>query len=136
MTANTWNVRPLNMSFGGVLDGVSTSLTVSTNTIVFQPGTYKVFARAACFGIGATQLRLQDTSNATTLVTGLSVYTTTSAQSAPILSGIFNITGTTNVQLQQNCQTTRATNGMGVGISSLFSTMYNVFAQLEIYKLA
>lgn len=116
------------------MDGVYTSL--ASNTITFQTGTYKITARGTCYNAGRTQLRLQDTTNSITLLTGLSITTSTSAQSMAYLSGVFNITGTTNVQLQQNSQSTRVNIGMGIAVTTVFSTASSVYALVDIYKMA
>lgn len=116
------------------MDGVYTSL--SSNTITFQAGTYKIYATAVANFVQRTQLRLYDTTNSATLLTGDSS-TSSSAGFVVVLglSGVVTFASATAVQLQHNSQQTRSTDGMGLYVTG-FTTDMNVYALVDIIKIA
>lgn len=137
MTANTWNVRPLNSTGGGNMDGLYTSL--AGNTITFAAGTYVITGRAVSWLVGMNQLRLRDTTNNVTLANGLVVQASTgfngaASQNLAEVSTISTFASSTNVQLQHNCLHTVATNGMGS--SGAFSAReIEIYASVDILKV-
>ncbi len=139
MTANTWNVRPLNSTGGGNMDSVFTSL--ATNTITFQPGTYVITGRAVSWRVGMNQLRLRDTTNSVTLANGLVAAASTgagvpsvAAQTTAEVSSISTFASATDVQLQHNCTNTVATNGMG-STGAFTGREIEIYASVDILKI-
>ncbi len=138
MTANTWNVRPLNATGGGNLDGVYTSL--AADTITFAPGTYAITGRAVSWGVARNQLRLRNTTSSSTIMNGIVVQAGTGvgavgrSQTTAEVSAITTFAATAAVQLQHNCSTTVATNGMG-STGGFAGREREVYAAVSILKM-
>ena len=126
MTANSWNVRLLNTVGHGNMNSVFTSL--ASNTITFQPGTYRLNAWGSVFQINRNIMRVQDTTNAATLCLGLA-----GESNAPnVVCCSFTAASAINVQVQHNCQTSHG-HGQGPMPPYVSQTALTI---VEITKLA
>ncbi len=128
-TAGAFNVRTLNTTVVNNISGAS----LASDTITLPAGTYRVKARSPVFIVGKHQLRLRNTTDATTTIVGISGYTdsTDAVQVDGTLMGRFTITATKDFQLQHYTELTRATNGLG---SDSTSGEVEVYAVIEIIK--
>lgn len=138
LNANTWNVRPLNSTGGGNLDGVYTSL--AANTITFAPGTYAITGRAVSWNVARNQLRLRNTTSNSTIMNGIVVQAGTGvggvglSQTTAEVSAITTFAATATIQLQHNCSLTGATNGMG-STGGFAGREREVYAVVSILKM-
>lgn len=128
-TSGAWQTRTLNTEHADTANIAA----VATNQVTLAAGVYRVHATAPAYTCGRHQLRLQDVTNAATLVTGQSNYTggaATDKQSIAQLAGRFTLTAQTAVELQHRCATTSATSGFGVEAN--FGT--EVYAVVEFWR--
>jgi hypothetical protein len=127
-TSGAWQPRVLNT----VVKDSAGLVTLASNTITLPPGSYRARATAPAFKVDRHQLRLQNTTDAVTLLTGTSsnAFAFGNVGTVAELSGQFVLSGSKSIQLQHQCQTTEATDGFGVACS--FGT--EVYAGIEIWK--
>lgn len=129
-TSGAWQTRALNQ----VKTNEITSASLSANVISLPAGTYYAEFIAIGNKVDLHQTRLRDTTNNTTLVTGL----VAQAGSAIAIgnpshgAGRFTLSGTANVELQHQCSTTRATDGFGKAAN--FTT--EVYSSIRIWKVS
>lgn len=130
LTASTWNKRTINTEVSDS-DGIC---SISSSQITLSAGTYLVRAVVSSYKVDRTQLRLQNVTDGTTLVLGLSAFTgnATEVQIHPELNGKFTIAASKAIELQQNVQTTKTGNGQGLAAN--FGT--EVYAEIEFWKIA
>ena len=107
--------------------------TIATNQITLAAGTYRFRCGAIGHHVTNHQLRLQNTSDAATVETGLNAYTNQSSVSTfAEVSGRFTIASTKTFELQHRSGATKATTGFG--ISTGWGT--EVYAVAEFWKEA
>lgn len=123
LTSATWNKRDLTQK---PVDTGSIATLSGASVISLPRGRYTVVAHSTSgANIGAHRLRLRDTTNNVTLVSG----TNAQNNSMAALSGEFELTGTVNIELQHWCGTTgsggvAANTGESEVYSSLLFTRY------------
>lgn len=134
-TSGSWATRVLNTE----VNDASGIVALASNQITLAAGTYVVLCRAPAYGVDRHQLRLQNITDAATLLTGSSHYDSNNAGSGvqgpadeAHLRGQFTISGTKAIELQHKCQTTLAT--FGLGVAANLTT--EVFAEVEIWRCA
>lgn len=118
-----WRTRALNTE---VID-TGSNASVAASQITLAAGTYRVRAWAIANQVGSHQLRLQNITAGTTIAYGSSALASAAgtAASTANLSYRFTLAGATVIELQHQCQTTKATDGFGVAVN---------FASVEIYS--
>ena len=90
--------------------------TLASSVISLPVGTYFVSAFAPTYNTERNKLRLQNTTDSTTINVGQSSFAS-GTQSSAVLQTVFTITGTKNIELQHRFQNTVNTNGLGVACS-------------------
>jgi hypothetical protein len=129
-TAGAWQTRDLNTE---VFD-TGGHVSVASNQITLTAGTWFVRASAPGFAVNRHQLRLQNITDAGTLIVGTSMHAAQSNNvcSLATLEGRFTSLATKVLELQHRCETTLATRGLGV--EGNFTT--EVYAVIELWKEA
>lgn len=127
-TSGAWRTRDINDEQADA-KGIC---TISSNQITLAPGTYRCLISCPAFGVNRHQTRLQNVSDAATLLTGSSEYTraTDYVANRSFVSGLFALADTKVLEVQHRCETTRATNGLG--IQSNFTD--EVYTLVELWR--
>ena len=107
------------------------SCTLTADVISLPAGTYAVTAFAPSYLTGRNKLRLQNTTDSTTIALGQNSFSD-GVQTAAVLQTVFTITGTKNFEIQQRFQVSTATNGLGVACSFGDNEVY---AQIQIARV-
>lgn len=130
-TNGAWRTRDLNTEVFDP-DGI---VSLSANQFTLGAATYLIKARAPAWGVDRHQLRLRDITNTADLAYGNSVYSAnpTGVQGDAWLHARVTLAGTTAIELQHQCETTVATNGMGVATNW---SIINIYAEVRIYREA
>lgn len=127
LTSGSWQKRILNTE----VSDANNLITLSSGVIVLVAGTYRFRAEAQAYNCNAHQLRLQNTSDAVTLGTGISSLSSSAIATVMVSSAVgrFTIAATKNIEVQHRCQSTSAA---GLGFASNFDL--EVFARVEFWK--
>lgn len=144
-TSGSWITAVFNrVSHGAELDtaiGANNNANnyVSYNTandrITIQPGRYFIKAWSSGYRVDGHLIRLQDITNAATVVVSSPAYSPSAAdstQSYPELETVLIVESATVYEIQKRCTTTRATDGLGKYVS--FSSESVCFNYLEITR--
>jgi hypothetical protein len=111
-TSGAWQTRTLNFS----ADDGGTSLTAfAANQFTLAAGSYRFYIEAPAFKVGKHCIRLYDVTNATALVSGTSEYSA-AANDVQTWSRLFHrrtFAAPTQLRIEHQCETTRATDGFG-----------------------
>ncbi len=130
-TSGSWQTRTLNTTSTNTIAGAS----LSANKITLPSGTYYVYFCAPALLVDRHQSRFVSTSGASVSIIGQTANASSASNgmSTSLGSGVFSVpsSSTTVVELQHQCQTTKATNGLGS--SAGFTT--EVYAFVEITKV-
>lgn len=128
-TSGAWRTRDLNTE---VVD-TGSHCTLSGNQFTLGAGTYRLTASAFAFAVGSHQLRIQNTTDATTTITGLTQYAQPSVALSGNLAyveGRFTIASSKTFELQHRCSSTKSTDGFGVAAN--FTT--EIYSTVRIEK--
>lgn len=130
-TSGSWTKRTLNTTRVNNITGCSISSSVVT---LATAGTYYIRGFAPAFQVNGHQARIQNTTAATTAITGQTMYTGSgdAVLSMAIVEGILTTTVSTNIELQHRCTQTKTTNGYGAAQS----ITTEVYSQLFIARIA
>lgn len=129
LTASTWNTRVLNT----IVTDTTGQVSLSSNRITIPAGTWRIKASAPAYTVSVHQTRLQNITDASTILTGTSEAAAgTQVTSRSMVSGRFTIASAKAIELQHNVNTTNGTNG--AGIAANFTT--EVYAEVELWKEA
>lgn len=130
-TSGSWFKRVLNTT---VTNGI-TGCTLTSSVISLPAGTYSVTVFAPNYRTDESQFRLQNTSDGTTIIYGMS--NNSRAGSSQVMTGTvqgyFTLTATKNIELQNRVSTTFATFGLGLPV--VFGGD-EVYASIQIEKVA
>jgi len=130
-TATTFVKRTLNTTVVNNITGCS----IASSVITLPAGSYIVTASAPCYESNLFKIRLQNTTDSTTVALGTSEYDGSSAvQTRGILSGHFTITGNKNFELQHYVSTARA--NLGFGNPTSIASVSEVYSTIQIDKVA
>lgn len=133
-TSGAWRTRDLTTVVTNEIDGAS----LASNQITLPPGTYWVEWEALALRCNRHTTRLQDVTNAVTLVTGKNAFADSST-TAPGTDAAgrdrFTITGEVDIELQHQCETTVSTFGFGNNINSAWTVPYEHYATVRIWRL-
>ena len=118
-TSGSWVTRTLNTE---VVD-TGSNCTLSGNQFTLAAGTYRIHWSAPAFKCDQHHTRLQNVTDSATVLNGTSEYAnaTNSIGNRSFGEGRFTIGTAKALEIQHQCATTQATNGLGVK-SSLAST--------------
>jgi hypothetical protein len=125
VTANTWNVRPFNkeeVDTGGYA-------SVSGNVITLSAGTYECDIQSSTYEIGRTQLRLYNVTTSSVMAYGSLTSASYYAMPPSVLKTRFTLSGSTQLRVEQNGQTTTANTGFG--IASTWTGSPEIYASFE-----
>ena len=129
-TSGSWQTRVLNTLTS---DSGVTWISLSSNQITLQAGTYRIYATAPAYLVDRHQIRLQNITTAMTAIWGQSNYAAnTATENVSILEDTIILTSAMTFEIQHKCQTTSATQGFGVECN--FGT--EVYTQVKIEKVA
>ena len=131
-TSGSFATRTLNTTVYNDIPSVS----LSANQMSLPAGTYEIDATTNMFGSDACRARIQDVTNATTLLLSDNGHSPNAAGASQVtcrMLGKFTLAGTCNVELQYRVTTSRATNGLGV--LSNFGVV-EVYSRVKVTKLA
>lgn len=107
-------------------------ITTTSSTMSLPAGTYRVRWTCPAYNCDNFATRLQDTTNAATLVTGSNADAPAGQHGLSVGFGAFALVSAANVELQRRVTTTNATDGGGQATS--FGT--EVYAQVYLEKVA
>jgi hypothetical protein len=108
--------------------------TLTSSVIALVAGTYRVFAISPHFNSNVVALRLRNTTDSTTTVSGPNNYSLSASGCYTELDGFFTITGTKNFEVQYyQAGAAVATNGLGVQLSS--PGVSEIYGQITIEKI-
>lgn len=131
-TNGDWRTRNLNTLTVDETGQVS----LSSNQFTLSAGTYRFSASAPARIVGNHTCRLQNTTDASTVlvgevcIAGTGGFTVTHSR----VEGQFTITASKTFELQHRCATTRATDGFGEAAN--FASTAEVYATIELLKVA
>jgi hypothetical protein len=132
-TSGSWATRTLNTTTLNNISGAS----VASNQITLPAGTYFAEFFITASRVAAFQARLQDVTNTVTLdysSRGQLEVAGSSDNGEVQGTAYFTLAGSTLIELQGQCQTTRATDGQGFCNTQSFSST-NVWAEVKIFKI-
>ncbi len=134
-TENGWRTRVLNL----IVDDGTGAVSLSSNQITLPAGTYEVEIKLPSFNVFRNLGRLQNITDASTLVLGeASAYSPGDAGWAHI-NGRFSITGTKTIEIQHWCQTTRNSDGFGLAFGGEPTTSGSltdeIYCDAKFYKI-
>ncbi|OUL28783.1 hypothetical protein [Nostoc sp. 106C] len=121
-TSGSWQPRTVNT----VATDQTSQVTLSSNTFVLPAGTYWLDCKAAFYLGNATKLRLQNTTDNTTILLGLSAWGFNSSfDSINFLSGCFTIGSSKNLQIQYrvsgtNIQSPNLGDAVSFGVNEIY----------------
>lgn len=128
-TFGAWRTRVLNTEDNDAGGHAS----ISSNQITLEAGTYYVLVSAPAFAVNAHHLRLRNITDSTTDLNGTSENASASVtQSRSFIMGQITIAASKTFEVQQQCQTTKSGNGLGVGNPDALS----IFTVFEAWKLS
>jgi hypothetical protein len=129
-TSGSWQTRAINTE---VYDP-SGIVSVASNRFTLDAGTYQVRAEAPYVASSVVHHRYQNITDGTTIAVGATRYSTTGDTGTIVgrIVSTFTLTGTKAIELQYFCNTSRATDGLGVAINN---GVVEVYAEVEIYRL-
>lgn len=114
-------------------DRGTASLDTSTNRITLPAGKYLCRASAPAFAVNRHQAWLQNITTATTLLRGTSeLCAGTNTTTRSMIQGQFELTTSSQLEVQHRCNTTEATNGFGAEAN--FGV--EVYTVVELWKVA
>lgn len=127
-TSGAWRTRVLNT----ISIDTTGTVSLSSNQFILVAGTYVIRAAAPAFAVNGHQIRLQNITDASTVVTGSNAYARNASLDLThaFIHFRFTITATKTFEIQHQCQTTVSTNGFGPGLS--FGT--EVYTIVELTK--
>jgi hypothetical protein len=128
-TSGAWQKRTLNTTLVNNVTGCS----IASSVITLTAGTYYFTGRAPAFNVLGHQLRIQNTTAATTVQLGTVMYVSNNNTGNALVEGVVTITGSTNFELQHRCSSTVSTNGFGAAQSF---GVGEVYSQLQIRRIA
>jgi len=127
-TMGAWRTRDINTEQADTL-GIC---AIAANQITLAAGTYRCLITCPAFKVGHHQTRLRNITAGVTLLPGTSSYTADGddVSTRSIVSGRFTLAAVSILEVQHQCQFTRAANGFGVAAG--FTT--EVYTDAEFWR--
>jgi hypothetical protein len=126
-TNGAWRTRVINTAKTNEIGA-----SLGSNQITLLAGTYFVIASAPAAFTNSHKAKLYNITDAADVILGTSEYNGTTAQTRSWIIGRFTISGTKVFEIQHQCQSTRATDGLGTAVS--FGT--EIFTEAMFWKVA
>jgi hypothetical protein len=122
-TSGSYAKRVLNTTVVNTITGCS----IASSVITLPAGTYVVEASAPAFKVNEHKIRIQNTTAATTLQLGSSMFTDSAINctTRSELQAYFTLATSSTIELQHRVGATKATNGFGA---------YDAFGDSEVYS--
>lgn len=122
-TAGSFVKRTLNTTLVNNITGCS----IASSVITLTAGTYYFSGRAPAFNVLGHQARIQNTTAATTVQLGTTMYVSNNNTGIALVEGVITISASTNFELQHRCSSTVSTNGLGAaqsfGVGEIYSQL-------------
>jgi hypothetical protein len=130
-TSGSYVKRTLNTTVVNNITGCS----IASSVITLPAGTYFVSATAPALQVSNHKIRLQNTTDSTTIAIGINstCAAADTTQTNAELTTYFTLTASKNIELQHRCATTAATYGLGTAMNFSDSEIYS---QITITKVA
>lgn len=131
-TSGSFVTRALNTVVRNVISGAS----LASNQITLPAGTYAVEWSAPAAQVGAHATRLRNVTDSATIETGTSEITptgTANIQSRSFGIAVFTLSSSKVIQLEHQCATTKATNGLGLPTNI---SAHEVYSWVNVWKTA
>lgn len=111
-TSGAWRTRDINDEQADPA-GIA---SIASNQITLAAGTYRCWIICPSYRVDRSQARLYDTTGSAVLVVGTSMYSLNTNQIVvhSIVAGRFTLTSQSVLEVQHRCETTTATNGLGI----------------------
>lgn len=129
-TTGSWQIRTLNTSQTNTIPGCS--LDIVNNWFILPSGSYFIRAFAPAYAVNRHKAKLRNYTDSLDVILGSSEFCGTASQTFSRIEGNFTITSAKAFQIQHQCQTTVATNGLGV--ESNFAVI-EVYTEVYVYKI-
>ncbi len=126
-TSGAWRTRDLN-----TISDFGTGITISANQIIIPAGTWEIYSAAPAHDVNSNQAKLVNITDSSDTLIGQNARTGSDSDSIAIVQGRFTIASQKTFEIQHQCQTTNATNGLGAACS--FS-VGEVYTQITIRKV-
>lgn len=129
-TAGAWQTRVLNTT---VVNNIA-SCSLATNAVSLPAGTYYMRAAAPAFQCNEHQIKIYNNTDSADVALGRSSYNQSATEAAGFSEAVtvVTITGTKSFLVQHRCAATKATNGLGTGVT----WSNEIFATFEIRRIA
>ena len=129
-TTGSWQIRDIN-----VLKGESWFVSLASNKLTFQPGTYKIQASAFFTNVNECRIGLYDNTNSQFLAYGQTGYNSGAGADAAQrwVSGVFTFTAETDVYIKYRVSNNNAT--CDLGQPNNFSGVPEVYLNCLMEKL-
>lgn len=130
-TNGAWRTRDLNTAVTNTITGAS----LATNQVTLPAGTYRIRGSAPAYQVNTHQTRIQNITDGTTLIEGTLGYAAaaTDANTVSLVGGAFTLAAQKVIELQHQCETSKATVGLGATGGVAFGTA--VYGELLIEKV-
>lgn len=124
-----WQTRPLNT----ITTDTNSIASLSSNQIVLPAGTYAAQFAGVGHQCDRLQGRLQNVTDATTLILGVNTFSGVSGTQEVLAHGFgrFTLASAKTIEFQQRCQTSRSTDGFGTP----GNWGSEVYASVEFWKI-
>lgn len=109
-STGNWFARKLNI----IKNDDTALVTLNSNSFVLPSGAYIINVASSFYGCQYVKLRLQNMTDSTTVLLGLTNYSNGSADTVSTLSGKFIIPANKNLQLQYRASAPGSTNALGL----------------------
>lgn len=133
-TSGAWRTRDLNTI---QWDDDSLIASLAANRITLVAGTYECRIHAPAYTVSGNRIRLQNITDATTVVTGASGQHTNNSNgtSDAWIFNRFTIAASKALEVQHVCQVTSNTYGFGVAMGGVFATGVEVYTEAEFWLI-
>lgn len=130
-----WQTRDLNV-ISATGAGATNNVTLASNQVTFQNGSYIMFGSTPSFGVSENLVRWFNITDSVVAEIGTSAYSTNSSQVSATIRVSFTVTSGPKVyELQHYARNTRAGNGLGRS-HSLVTTQNNIYSEIVVIALA
>jgi hypothetical protein len=134
ITADTWTTRVLN-----TVEGDSSIVSLSSNQFTLDRGEYVIKAIAPGYNCGTFTAILYNTTDSSIESEGTIEKSSTTTTTHSTIEHRMTLSAAKTFEIQQQCETTSATDGLGYGADVLNDAAYsrsnNVYTIVEIRKL-